>query len=238
MAATATARKTAPRATARTRRAARPAPVRAARPAPRRAPRPAPRPVPRLVPVAVGRTAVAVGELADSGLVLRLTRSRIWIGLLGTLLVGIVALNVFALSLNASSSKTGALADELRSENSALTAQIADGLTTERVRQAAARLGLIVPEPGAILFLDPRPGDAAAAADRLRRGAIAIGSAYVPPVAPVAPELAAPPAAETPVTTDQAVTDATVPADATVALDPATATTPAASAAGGITTTP
>jgi hypothetical protein len=231
MAATATARKTAPR------RAARPAPVRAARPAPRRTRRPAPRPVPRLVPVAVGQTALAVGGLADSGLVLRLTRSRIWIGLLGTLLVGIVALNVFALSLNASSSKTAALADELRSENSALTTQIADGLSNERVQQAAARLGLIVPEPGSVLFLDPSPGDAVAAADRLRRGAITIGSAYVPPAAPVVPEVAAPPTAETPVTTDQAAAETTVTADATATADTATANA-AADAAGGITAAP
>jgi hypothetical protein len=227
MPATATARKAPVRAPVRTRRTPRPAPVRAARPAPRRSPRSAPHPVPRLVPVAVGRTALAVGGLADSGLVLRLTRSRIWIGLLGTLLVGIVALNVFALSLNASSSKTAALADELRSENSALTTEIAGGLSTERAQQAAATLGLVVPEPGAILFLDPRPGDAAAAADRLRRGAITIGSAYTPPPAP-APELAAPPATETPVTTDQAATEATVPTEATVEPDPAAAPSTAA----------
>ena len=66
MAATAAARKTAPRATA-----GRPRPPpgagAGARPPPRRAARPAPRPVPRLVPVAVGRTALAVGGLADSG---------------------------------------------------------------------------------------------------------------------------------------------------------------------------
>ena len=238
MPATATARKTPVRAAARSRRAAGTAPVRAARPAPRRAPRPAPRPVPRLVPVAVGRTALAVGGLADSGLVLRLTRSRIWIGLLGTLLVGIVALNVFALSLNASSSKTGAIADELRSENSALTTEIADRLSNERVRLAAAQLGLIVPEPGAILYLETGPGDAAAAAARLRRGVITIGSTYGPPVAPVLPELAPPPAAETPVTTEQVAADATVPADATTAADPAVATSSAAPAAGGITAAP
>jgi hypothetical protein len=246
MAATATARK-APRVTARTRRAPRPAPVRAARPAPRRAPRPAPRPLPRLVPVAVGRTAVAVGDLADSGLVLRLTRSRIWIGLLGSLLVGIVALNVFALSLNASSSKTAGIADELRSENSALTTQIADRLSNERAQQAAAQLGLIVPEPGAILYLDPKPGDAAAAASRLRRGAITIGTTYVPPVTTVTPELVAPTATETPVTTDQAAIDTTVGAEATATADQAEATatadqaataTSAATAAGGITAAP
>jgi hypothetical protein len=56
------------------------------------------------VPVAVGATAGAVGGLADSGLVVRLTRGRLWIGALAMLLVGIVALNVMALSLNATSS--------------------------------------------------------------------------------------------------------------------------------------
>ena len=34
----------------------------------------------RLVPLAVGRTAVAVSGLADSGVVHRLTRGRLWIG--------------------------------------------------------------------------------------------------------------------------------------------------------------
>jgi hypothetical protein len=141
-------------------------------------------------------------------MVLRLTRSRLWIGLLGSLLVGIVAFNVFALSFNASSSKTAALADELRRENSALGAQIADGLSNERVLQAAARLGLIVPEPGAILYLDPKPGDAAAAANRLENGAIALGASSAPP----------PIVAESPVVTDPAV----VPE----ATDPATTETP------------
>jgi hypothetical protein len=187
MPAAATARK----APARARRAPRAAGARTAKPAPRRAPRPAP----RLVPVAVGRIPVAVGGMADSGLVLRLTRSRLWIGALGSLLVGIVALNVAALSFNASSSKTAALSDELLSENSALRAQIENGLSNDRLQEAALRLGLIVPEPGAISYLEPKPGDAAAAAERLRRGEITIGSGYAPPVAPevpVVPEAIAP----------------------------------------------
>jgi hypothetical protein len=187
MPAAATARK----APARARRAPRAAGARTAKAAPRRAPRPAP----RLVPVAVGRIPVAVGGMADSGLVLRLTRSRLWIGALGSLLVGIVALNVAALSFNASSSKTAALSDELLSENSALRAQIENGLSNDRLQEAALRLGLIIPEPGAISYLEPKPGDAAAAAERLRRGEITIGSGYAPPVAPevpVVPEAIAP----------------------------------------------
>jgi hypothetical protein len=226
MPAAATARKAPPRA----RRAAS---ARAARPAPRRAPRPAPRPGPRLVPVAVGRTAVAVGGIADSGVVLRLTRSRLWIGLLGSLLVGIVALNVFALSFSASSSKTAALSDELLQENSALRAEIEAGLSNEQVQGAADRLGLIVPEPGAIRYLEPKPGDAAAAADRIRQGAVTIGSEYVPPALPVAPVV--PESTETAVPTESvtpaAPTETTVPAETAAAAAPA-ATAPTA---GGIT---
>ncbi len=232
MPATATARKTANRA-ARPRRAPRAAAVRATRPAPR----PAPRVAPRLVPVAVGRTAVAVGGIADSGAVLRLTRSRLWIGLLGTLLVGIVALNVVTLSFNARSSKTAALADQLRSENSALGTQISDGLSNERLQTAAARLGLVVPEPGTILYLAPSPGDAAAAAQRLRKGQITLGSSYVAPVVPVVAPLTedqiaatTEPATETVAPTEAAVTEPD-PATATTA-DTTTTTAPAA---GGIT---
>lgn len=185
------------------------------------------------MPVAVGRTAIAVGGIADSGLVLRLTRSRIWIGLLGTLLVGIVGLNVLALSFNATASKTAGISDELRRENSALRAQIASGLSNERLQTAAARLGLVVPEPGSILYLDPRPGDAAAAAERLRNGGITIGSTYVPPATPVAAPLP-----EEPLTApvEAAVTEPTVIPEATAPeTTAATATAVPPATAGGIT---
>ena len=141
----------------------------------------------RLVPVAVGRTAFAVGAVADSGFVLGLTRSRLWIGLLAGLLVGIVGLNVAALQFNATASKTAAVAEELKRENSALQAQIQQGLSNERLQRAARRLGLIFPEPEAILNLTPRPGDAATAAKRLRGGEITPGSEYVAPIVPAVP---------------------------------------------------
>jgi hypothetical protein len=188
------------------------------------------------MPVAVGRTAVAVGGIADSGLVLRLTRSRLWIGVLGTLLVGIVGLNVFALSFNATASKTAGISDELRRENSALRAQIAGGLSNERLQNAAARLGLVVPEPGSILYLDPEPGDAAAAAARLRKAGITIGSTYVPPAPTVLP---AAPIAEEPATTpvEAAVTEATVTPEAAAAeaTEPTATAEAAVPPTGGIT---
>ena len=105
------------------------------------------------MPLAVGRTALAVGGLADSGLVVRLTRGRLWIGALAALLVGIVALNVMALSLNASSSKSAGAADGLERQNSALRAQLAEQLSNDRIQQTASLLGLDRPRGGG----DPLP---------------------------------------------------------------------------------
>src|SRR5690606_37815931 len=130
----------------------------------------------RLVPVAVGRTAVAVGGIADSGLFVRLTRSRIWIGLLATLLAGIVGLNVVTLSLNAGSSGTAALTDQLKRENSALRGDLAGVLANDRLQSEASELGLSYPAAGDILDLRLHDGDAAAAAKRLRAGEITIGA--------------------------------------------------------------
>jgi hypothetical protein len=129
----------------------------------------------RLVPLAVGRTAVAVSGLADSGLVHRLTRGRLWIGALTTLLVGIVSLNVLALSLNASSSRVGRQADTLKREISTLRSRIVtDGASNQRVEVAAAKLGLIVPEPGSVGYLHPSRDDAAVAAKRLASGELTV----------------------------------------------------------------
>ena len=214
----------------------------ATRAAPRGRARPARRtsvtPMPaRLVPLAVGRTAVAVSGLADSGVVHRLTRGRLWIGALTTLLVGIVSLNVLALSFNASSSRVGVQADSLDREISALRAKIAtNGASNQRVQAAAARLGLIVPEPGSVGYLRPSPDDAAVAAKRLASGELTTEPSYsAPPVTVGVPTTTStsPTAAVTPPATTQ-------PTSTTPAADPATTTAttettspPAASTGGG-----
>jgi hypothetical protein len=128
-------------------------------------------PIPgRLVAVGVGRTAGAVGGLADSGLMVRLTRGRLWIGVLATLLVGIVALNVTALGFNASSSKVGRATDELRRANLALHARIAGELSIPEVQAAAADLGLAMPSTDAIRYVHTDEDQAAVAARRLAAG--------------------------------------------------------------------
>jgi hypothetical protein len=192
-------------------------------------------PIGGFVPLAVGRTAGAVGGIADSGLVVRLTRGRLWIGLLGCLLVGIVALNVWALSLNASSSKIAAQTDGLKRANSALRARLAGELSNEEVLGVASKLGLIYPEPNTIHTLKPGANVAALAAKRLANGELTVGSVTPVPVVPtdVAPDTAVAPVEETAAVTDPAVTtDPAAAAPATVA--PTSTATATAGAGGGI----
>jgi hypothetical protein len=158
-------------------------------------------------------------------MVLSLTRSRLWIGVLGSLLVGIVALNVMALSFNAASSETAGLSDDLREANSALRADVADGLSNERLQDAAARIGLVIAPAASALMLTPGGDDAAEAARRLRRGDFTIGSTYVPPVPEVVEAPVLDPAA--------AITDSVTGLPAT---DPAVATDEAAAATTEVTT--
>ena len=193
-------------------------------------------------PPRLSLAAAAVGTIssaADSGIVLGLTRSRLWIGVVGTLLVGIVALNVMALSLNAGSSETAALSEDLREANSALRADIADGLSNEYLQNAAARIGLVMPPAASALMLTPSAADAAEAARRLRRGDFTLGTAYAAPAPEVAETPVADPAATT--TPDPALTDpaATTPTAITPPATP-TAEAPTDSAAttevgGGVT---
>jgi hypothetical protein len=205
------------------------APARRAQTATRRAPK-RHTPVTGFVPVAAA--AGAVSGIADSGIFVWLTRGRLWIGLLGALLVGIVGLNVLALGFSASSSNAAGEAETLARQNSALRAKIASTLSSEQVQATASELGLAVPEPGAIRYVNPSPHDAAAAAKRLRAGEFTVG-AYVAP---------APPVTETPVTDTTATTDpattATTDTTATATTDPATTTTTAPPVTDPATTTP
>jgi hypothetical protein len=156
----------------RGRAVAAPAPARKpARKAPARAPRRAAPKTKRsvggqLIPFA-GRTAVAVGQLPDSGLVVRMTRGRAWIGVLGLLLAGIVALNVVTLSFAASSGEIDAQLTALAQENPILSGREAHAFGVGPIRQAAGELGLAMPASESIHFTDAGPGDVATAAQRL-----------------------------------------------------------------------
>ncbi len=147
------------------------APARA-RPAPARAPQRA-RPKPKratggqLIPLAVGRTATAVRHLPDSGLVVRMTRGRAWIGVLGVLLAGIVALNVITLSFAASTGKIYQNIEALENDNSIVQSRDAQRYGIARIRNEAAAQGLAMPSANQVRYLRAAPSDVETAARRL-----------------------------------------------------------------------
>jgi hypothetical protein len=112
-----------------------------------------------MLPGAALRSAVAVRDLSDSGLIVRLTRGRGWIAVLSVLLFGIVALNVVSLSLNAGSGRVSQAVEELERQNSSLRAQLAEQLSASRIEGTAAVQGLAVPAPEDISYLSTDDGD-------------------------------------------------------------------------------
>jgi hypothetical protein len=139
---------------------ARRAPAR--KPATRRAPAARPK-----LAVVAGRTAVAVRDLPESSLVVRMTQGRLWIGVLGVLLVGIVTVNVATLSFASASGRIDEQITALEKENSMLESRAAQHYSTARVRGEAAELGLAMPTTDEPRLVEAKPGDAATAAARL-----------------------------------------------------------------------
>jgi hypothetical protein len=149
---------------------ARSAPLRKAparKPAVRRSP--TRRPGGQLIPIATG-AATAVRHLPDSSLMVRMTRGRAWIGVLGVLLAGIVALNVVTLSLAASAGHVDQNIEALEQENSILRSRDAERSGSARVRHDAGELGLVVPTTDQIGYVQAGPRDVAVAAQRLAAG--------------------------------------------------------------------
>ena len=150
---------------------ARKAPARKPAPARRRAP--ARRPGGQLIPIAVG-TATAVRNLPDSGLMVRMTRGRAWIAVLGVLLAGIVALNVITLSFAANAGHIAQNIQALEEDNSVLRSRDAQKSGATRIRHDASALGLSAASIDAVGSVTASPRDVATAAQRLA----AAGSAY------------------------------------------------------------
>ena len=198
-----------------------------------------------MIPVhAVGGAAGAVGGIANSGVVVGMTRGRLWIGVLAALLGGIVALNVWGLSMSASTSGTATKIDELERGNTVLEAKIAKLTADDRVQAVAASLGLATPAPDGIRYLKARPKDAEAAATRVASGQIsildAVAPAFVEAVALSAPAPAAtadPSEPAAPVAAPAVAPEAPAPVDPAATPAPAAdpVTTPTATADGGVT---
>jgi hypothetical protein len=217
--------------------------------------RPATRPAPaRRTPTPAQRPSLATRArgLPDSGLVQRLAQGRLWIGILGALLAGIVALNVGSLSLSSGAGQALERSQRLDRQNSELSSKLARRLSAEQLEKAAGKIGMVVPDPGAVRYLTAARGDSRHAAKRLLAGlpaepepmpqptpAVPVPAATAQPAAPTAAPVqptAGAPAATTPQTAPTA--QATPPAaPATAAPAAATTAAPAPAAAGGVTPT-
>jgi Tfp pilus assembly protein PilN len=106
-------------------------------------------------------------HLPDTGLVVRMTRGRAWIGVLGVLLVGIVALNVVTLSFAASSGKIYQNIQALEQDNSVVSGRNAQMSGMARIRHQAAAQGLVMPSANRVRLIKATPGDIKTAAERL-----------------------------------------------------------------------
>jgi hypothetical protein len=161
---------TAARRTARApaRRATRRGATRVAPRVPRRVSGPL-RPAPASQPLGV-RLAAFASTLPDRGIVDRLVRGRAWIAVVGTLLIGLVAMQVSLLKLNAAIGGDVERTTALERTNGELRAQVSQLESGERIQEEAASLGMVMPPAGQISYLSAGgAGTAGAAAEALRQ---------------------------------------------------------------------
>jgi hypothetical protein len=104
------------------------------------------------------RVLVGLRALPDHRLLDRLVRGRAWIVLIGGALIGIVAMQVSLLKLNAGIGRDVQRSAVIQRENEALRATNSRLSGGERVQGIAGRMGLTVPAPGSVRFVSPRPG--------------------------------------------------------------------------------
>jgi cell division protein FtsL len=169
-----------------------------------------------------------------AGLLDRLLRGRAWVLLIGTLLVGIVFFNVDVLRLNRSIASVSERATALKQENARLLLEEAKLASSNRIQQAAAASGMVLPAPGDVHFLKARRGDALRASQRMT------APQPVPPPAATSqtsqtPGTAAPPAGATGTAPTTTATPTTTTPTTTTTPSTGTGTT---SGGGTQTTTP
>jgi cell division protein FtsL len=187
----------------------------------RRPATPAKRPTRRASGQAAPRRAARTARLPLGARMLdALLSGRVWIGLVGVLLAGIVFFNVDLLRMNREITHMADRAAQLKRENARIREDVAGLASSERIQQAAAGLGLVLPVPAQVRYLKSNPLiDARTASKRI-----------IPPDPSVAPD---PIVAETPTTTTTApttttptTTTATPSTTTTTSTTPPTTTTP------------
>ncbi len=105
------------------------------------------------------RAAPRPGALLD-----RLIRGRLWIGLLASSLIGIVAMQMVVLKLNTNIGRTLTRAATLQRENAQLGIEDSTYSAETRVAPLAAAAGMTLAPPGSVHFVQTAQADLARAA--------------------------------------------------------------------------
>lgn len=172
------------------------------------------------LPNVSGKLLEALRRLPDAKWLDRMLRGRAWVAVIGIALIGIVAMQVSLLKLNAGIGQSVEKTSVLERENADLRASVSQLSSEERIQREALGMGLVLPPAGDVRYVTARPDEDPGKAVRIMR-------------AP-APEGTTTAAADAAVTTDPAATTTTDPA-ATTTTDPAATTTtdPTATATTG-----
>lgn len=195
--------------------------------------------------VVAGGAAIAIRvadlaiDVSGSRLMDRLVRSRMWIGIIAFGLIGIVAMQVSMLKLNAGIGRAVETSSTLERTNSSLRAEVSRLTNGDRIQSLAGARGFIMPAPADVTYLrsrDPR-ADATRAVRSMRAPNRAIAGPAGSPAEAVLPHVDSltPEAVAARVQQDaQTATGDGAPALAATATPtaPATATAPAS---GGTT---
>lgn len=157
-------------------------------------------------------------SLPDHALLDRLVRGRVWIPLLGVMLVGIVAMQVELLKLNASTGRSIELISSLQSRNESLRVDVASASNPNRIERIATGMGMTMPGPEAITFLSARSASAQRALAGIRPPDVAAFQAALPADSATAstPTTSAPPTPQNNTTAQTSTMPQTTSTTATV----------------------
>ena len=135
---------------------------------PRRRPAAVPRPARRPDLPLGARARERLRTLPDHRLLDRLISGRVWIVLLGTLLVGIVTLQLTLLRLNAGIGRAIEQSTVLQQQNAALKLELSQLANAEQVVGQATQMGYVWPPQGSPRYLTASASDAAQALTTMR----------------------------------------------------------------------
>jgi len=106
--------------------------------------------------------------LPDSRALDRLIRGRTWVAVIAVALIGIVAMQVHMLGLNAGIGRAVEKATTLEQQNTALRLEVSRLGSGDRIAAEAQQLGLVMPNAGEVRYTDVHTTDATRAAKTMK----------------------------------------------------------------------